>query len=157
MIVSLFGTLGFAEEEFWTSCLKLLVVVMFVLIGMYVSTFPVRLAETDTNIGSVCVLLVEAQPAASTARTLVARSGATPARSRTGSRVSALCSSLLLSPLVSLSFLDRFSLHHLIISCSWYRARWSCRFRDAQPPCYHAHRCEGNFLAYRESLPAMIV
>ncbi|TFL02286.1 amino-acid permease inda1 [Pterulicium gracile] len=34
LIVSLFGTLGFAEEEFWTSCLKLLVVVMFVLIGI---------------------------------------------------------------------------------------------------------------------------
>lgn len=27
--IALFGTLGYAEEEFWTSCLKLLVVVMF--------------------------------------------------------------------------------------------------------------------------------
>ncbi|KAF8992150.1 APC amino acid permease [Cyathus striatus] len=34
MIVSLFGTLGFAEEEFWSSCLKLLVVVMFIFIGI---------------------------------------------------------------------------------------------------------------------------
>ncbi|KAJ3547145.1 hypothetical protein NMY22_g1763 [Coprinellus aureogranulatus] len=34
IIVSIFGTLGFAEEEFWSSCLKLLVVVMFVLIGI---------------------------------------------------------------------------------------------------------------------------
>ncbi|KAF9448088.1 amino-acid permease inda1 [Macrolepiota fuliginosa MF-IS2] len=33
-IISLFGTLGFAEEEFWSSCLKLLVVVMFVFIGI---------------------------------------------------------------------------------------------------------------------------
>lgn len=37
VIVSLFGTLGFAEEEFWSSCLKLLVVVMFIIIGMCVS------------------------------------------------------------------------------------------------------------------------
>lgn len=33
-IVCVFGTLGFAEEEFWSSCLKLLVVVMFIFIGM---------------------------------------------------------------------------------------------------------------------------
>jgi len=36
VIVSIFGTLGFAEEEFWSSCLKLVVVVMFILIGMWV-------------------------------------------------------------------------------------------------------------------------
>jgi amino acid permease len=40
VIVSVFGTLGFAEEEFWSSCLKLLVVIMFVFIGMYVSFTP---------------------------------------------------------------------------------------------------------------------
>ena len=34
VIISVFGTLGFAEEEFWSSCLKLLVVVMFIFIGM---------------------------------------------------------------------------------------------------------------------------
>ncbi|TFL05711.1 amino acid permease/ SLC12A domain-containing protein [Pterulicium gracile] len=34
LIVSLFGTLGFAEEEFWSSCLKLFVVIMFVIIGI---------------------------------------------------------------------------------------------------------------------------
>ncbi|KAF5367285.1 hypothetical protein D9615_010458 [Tricholomella constricta] len=34
VIVSVFGTLGFAEEEFWSSCLKLLVVVMFIFIGI---------------------------------------------------------------------------------------------------------------------------
>ncbi|KAF8628294.1 hypothetical protein AX17_005997 [Amanita inopinata Kibby_2008] len=34
VILSVFGTLGFAEEEFWSSCLKLIVVVMFVLIGI---------------------------------------------------------------------------------------------------------------------------
>ncbi|KIY72261.1 APC amino acid permease [Cylindrobasidium torrendii FP15055 ss-10] len=34
IIASLFGTLGFAEEEFWSSCLKLLVVVMFIFIGI---------------------------------------------------------------------------------------------------------------------------
>ncbi|KAF8066571.1 APC amino acid permease [Lyophyllum atratum] len=34
VIVSIFGTLGFAEEEFWSSCLKLLVVVMFIFIGV---------------------------------------------------------------------------------------------------------------------------
>ncbi|TFK63718.1 amino-acid permease inda1 [Pluteus cervinus] len=33
-IVSLFGTLGFAEEEFWSSCLKLFVVIMFLFIGV---------------------------------------------------------------------------------------------------------------------------
>ncbi|KAF8875776.1 APC amino acid permease [Infundibulicybe gibba] len=34
LIASVFGTLGFAEEEFWSSCLKLLVVVMFIFIGI---------------------------------------------------------------------------------------------------------------------------
>ncbi|KAJ3506100.1 hypothetical protein NLJ89_g7055 [Agrocybe chaxingu] len=33
-IVCVFGTLGFAEEEFWTSCLKLFVVIMFIFIGV---------------------------------------------------------------------------------------------------------------------------
>lgn len=33
-IASIFGTLGYAEEEFWSSCLKLLVVVMFIFIGI---------------------------------------------------------------------------------------------------------------------------
>ncbi|TFK18849.1 amino-acid permease inda1 [Coprinopsis marcescibilis] len=33
-ILSVFGTIGFAEEEFWSSCLKLLVVVMFIFIGI---------------------------------------------------------------------------------------------------------------------------
>ena len=40
----MFGTLGYAEEEFWSSVLKLLVVVMFVIIGMCVNRpFTVRL------------------------------------------------------------------------------------------------------------------
>jgi amino acid transporter len=30
----LFGTLGYAEEEFWSSCLKLLVIIIFVLAGI---------------------------------------------------------------------------------------------------------------------------
>lgn len=34
IIACIFGTLGFAEEEFWSSCLKLFVVVMFVFIGV---------------------------------------------------------------------------------------------------------------------------
>jgi amino acid transporter len=34
MVVSLFGTLGYAEEEFWSSCLKLAVVIMFIFIGL---------------------------------------------------------------------------------------------------------------------------
>ena len=34
VIASVFGTLGFAEEEFWSSCLKLFVVVMFIFIGI---------------------------------------------------------------------------------------------------------------------------
>ncbi|KAF9067958.1 APC amino acid permease [Rhodocollybia butyracea] len=34
IIVSVFGTLGYAEEEFWSSCLRLLIVVMFVFIGI---------------------------------------------------------------------------------------------------------------------------
>jgi amino acid transporter len=33
-IASAFGTLGYAEEEFWSSCLKLLVVVIFIFIGI---------------------------------------------------------------------------------------------------------------------------
>lgn len=34
IIISIFGTLGYAEEEFWSSCLKLLVVVMFIFLGI---------------------------------------------------------------------------------------------------------------------------
>lgn len=34
IIASVFGTLGFAEEEFWSSCLKLFVVIMFIFIGI---------------------------------------------------------------------------------------------------------------------------
>ncbi|KAJ8082699.1 Amino-acid permease inda1 [Marasmius tenuissimus] len=34
MILALFGTLGYAEEEFWASCLKLIVVTMFILIAL---------------------------------------------------------------------------------------------------------------------------
>lgn len=33
-IATIFGTLGYAEEEFWSSCLKLLVVVLFIIIGI---------------------------------------------------------------------------------------------------------------------------
>ncbi len=31
---SVLGTLGYAEEEFWSSCLKLTVVVIFIIIGI---------------------------------------------------------------------------------------------------------------------------
>ncbi|KAF7760107.1 hypothetical protein Agabi119p4_10783 [Agaricus bisporus var. burnettii] len=34
MLVCVFGTLGYAEEEFWSSCLKLAVVVIFIFIGI---------------------------------------------------------------------------------------------------------------------------
>ncbi|KAL0069341.1 Amino-acid permease inda1 [Marasmius tenuissimus] len=34
VILALFGTLGYAEEEFWASCLKLIVVTMFILIAL---------------------------------------------------------------------------------------------------------------------------
>ncbi|OCF55080.1 hypothetical protein L486_07190 [Kwoniella mangroviensis CBS 10435] len=34
LIASAFGTLGYAEEEFWSSCLKLLVVVLYIIIGI---------------------------------------------------------------------------------------------------------------------------
>ncbi|TFL05478.1 amino acid permease-domain-containing protein [Pterulicium gracile] len=34
IIMCLFGTLGYAEEEFWSSCLKLFVVVLFILMGI---------------------------------------------------------------------------------------------------------------------------
>jgi len=34
VILSIFGTLGYAEEEFWASCLKLVVVTMFILIAL---------------------------------------------------------------------------------------------------------------------------
>ncbi|GAA6058864.1 hypothetical protein JCM10212_002808 [Sporobolomyces blumeae] len=34
IIVNLFGTLGYAEEEFWSSCLKLAAVVIFIIIGI---------------------------------------------------------------------------------------------------------------------------
>lgn len=33
-ILQVFGTLGYAEEEFWSSCLKLVVVIMFVIAGI---------------------------------------------------------------------------------------------------------------------------
>lgn len=32
--INVFGTLGYAEEEFWSSCLKLFVVIMFIFIGI---------------------------------------------------------------------------------------------------------------------------
>jgi len=32
--INVFGTLGYAEEEFWSSCLKLAVVVIFIIIGI---------------------------------------------------------------------------------------------------------------------------
>ncbi|KAG6827898.1 hypothetical protein H0H92_010033 [Tricholoma furcatifolium] len=34
IFICVFGTLGYAEEEFWSSCLKLLVVIMFAIIGV---------------------------------------------------------------------------------------------------------------------------
>ena len=34
IIINVFGTLGYAEEEFWSSCLKLFVVVLFILIAL---------------------------------------------------------------------------------------------------------------------------
>ncbi|WVW83497.1 hypothetical protein I302_105518 [Kwoniella bestiolae CBS 10118] len=34
LIASAFGTLGYAEEEFWSSCLKLLVVILYIIIGI---------------------------------------------------------------------------------------------------------------------------
>ena len=33
-ILVILGTLGYAEEEFWSSCLKLFVVVLFIFIGI---------------------------------------------------------------------------------------------------------------------------
>ncbi|KAG8818558.1 hypothetical protein FRC19_010564 [Serendipita sp. 401] len=34
ILINVFGTLGYAEEEFWSSCLKLFVVVMFIFIAL---------------------------------------------------------------------------------------------------------------------------
>lgn len=34
VIAAMFGTLGFAEEEFWSSCLKLSVVIIFIITGI---------------------------------------------------------------------------------------------------------------------------
>ncbi|GJN89896.1 hypothetical protein Rhopal_002885-T1 [Rhodotorula paludigena] len=34
LTINIFGTLGYAEEEFWSSCLKLAVVVIFIIIGI---------------------------------------------------------------------------------------------------------------------------
>jgi amino acid transporter len=34
VIVNVFGALGFAEEEFWSSCLKLTVIVIFLFSGL---------------------------------------------------------------------------------------------------------------------------
>ncbi|KAJ9113580.1 hypothetical protein QFC20_001932 [Naganishia adeliensis] len=34
IVVNIFGTLGYAEEEFWSSCLKLLVTMMFIIAGI---------------------------------------------------------------------------------------------------------------------------
>ncbi|ORY78860.1 APC amino acid permease [Leucosporidium creatinivorum] len=48
IFVNIFGTLGFAEEEFWSSCLKLFVVVMFIFIGIVMNCG----AGPDTGDGS---------------------------------------------------------------------------------------------------------
>lgn len=40
IIVNIFGTLGYAEEEFWSSCLKLLVTLMFIVAGKHLSKTP---------------------------------------------------------------------------------------------------------------------
>nr|CRX78983.1 hypothetical protein ls5930a1_00058 [Leucosporidium scottii] len=56
IFINIFGTLGFAEEEFWSSCLKLFVVVMFIFIGiapqnLVVSSLTSFFAEQVVNCG----------------------------------------------------------------------------------------------------------
>lgn len=53
VIASVFGTLGFAEEEFWSSCLKLFVVIVFIFVGMRVH-IQLLLASTHPCL-SVCI------------------------------------------------------------------------------------------------------
>ena len=33
LLINVFGTLGFAEEEFWSSCLKLTIIIIFLVSG----------------------------------------------------------------------------------------------------------------------------
>ena len=40
IVLDIFGTLGYPEEGFWSSCLKLLVTVMFIIAGTYSSPLP---------------------------------------------------------------------------------------------------------------------
>merc|ERR1712093_207419 len=40
--INVFGTLGYAEEEFWSSCLKLAVVVIFIIIGIVLNCGGVK-------------------------------------------------------------------------------------------------------------------
>lgn len=54
VLVCVFGTLGYAEEEFWSSCLKLAVVVIFIFIGMWVAILSHLIARFDRFI-SVCI------------------------------------------------------------------------------------------------------
>lgn len=42
VVINVFGVLGFAEEEFWSSVLKLAAVVIFMIIGLILGRPPLR-------------------------------------------------------------------------------------------------------------------
>ncbi|GAA5975183.1 hypothetical protein JCM11641_004384 [Rhodosporidiobolus odoratus] len=49
--VNVFGTLGYAEEEFWSSCLKLSVVIIFIIVGIVLNCGGGKNAPYDTYLG----------------------------------------------------------------------------------------------------------
>jgi yeast amino acid transporter len=50
VVINVFGVLGFAEEEFWSSILKLAAVVIFMIVGLILGgLFHLRLRDMLTN------------------------------------------------------------------------------------------------------------
>lgn len=58
IFVNIFGTLGYAEEEFWSSVLKLTVVIIFIIIGIVLNCGGVsQRRTTDLAMGNVLILI----------------------------------------------------------------------------------------------------
>jgi hypothetical protein len=121
VIASIFGTLGFAEEEFWSSCLKLFVVVMFVIIGMCVISSILQLSHS-INRTPVFLSPVADLRAVNTTTTSGVNSGATLVHLPMVSRVSVLFS----SPVSAECLLRRYSYN--LISRFLFLRDGACRF-----------------------------
>ncbi|BGP15258.1 hypothetical protein JCM10213_001609 [Rhodosporidiobolus nylandii] len=52
ILINLFGTLGYAEEEFWSSCLKLSVVVIFIITGIVLNCGGGKEAPYNSYLGA---------------------------------------------------------------------------------------------------------